>query len=307
MAIRLYAEPKLSNPIMIVGWPGIGNIGIITIDTLCEITGAEEFGEIESIHFFPPKKVTIRSGLLETIEFPKNKFFHARLEKNDVIFFIGEEQPKKSSASGYAEGEEAYRMANLVIDVAVKFGCRRIYTSGAAVSYIHHTIKSKVWAVPNMRHLIREVKRYPNTVLMSHIENRAGRGFIAGLNGLVLGVAKKRGLEGICLMGEIPIYFQGLPIPYPTASRSVLEVFSAVLGIPVDFAGFDELYRDVEIQIEDIYHQIPAEVKNQLDRLKKSMREKHRELEPMTDENRKKLWDEIANFLKGDTGDEGAV
>jgi hypothetical protein len=77
--------------------------------------------------------------------------------------------------------------------------------------------------------------------------------------------------------------------------------------MPIDFAGFDELYRDVEIQIEDIYHQIPAEVKNQLDRLKESMREKHRELEPMTDENRKKLWDEIANFLKGDTGDEGAV
>jgi hypothetical protein len=272
------------------------------------MTEAEEFGEIESIDFFPPQKVTIRSGLLEAIDFPSNKFFYTRLAKNDVIFFIGEEQPKKSTSSSYAEGEEAYRMASLVTDIAVKFGSRRIYTSGAAVSYIHHTIKSKVWAVPNMMHLTSEVEQYPNTVLMSHIENRAGQGFIAGLNGLLLGVAKKRGLEGICLMGEIPVYFQGLPIPYPSASRSVLEVFGTILGIKIDFSGFDELYRDVEMQIEDIYQQIPADVKNQLDRLKETMQEKHRELEPLTDENRKKLWDEISEFLeKGDTGDEGAV
>jgi proteasome assembly chaperone (PAC2) family protein len=123
-------------------------------------------------------------------------------------------------------------MANLVIDVAEKFGCRRVYTSGAAVAPIHHTMKPKVWAVPNSKSLIREIRGYSNTVLMSDIEERGGQGNITGLNGLLLGVAKKRGFEAICVMGEIPIYLQGFPFPYPKASKSVLEVLNTYLIQP---------------------------------------------------------------------------
>ena len=34
MGIKLYREPKLEKPIMFVSWPGIGNIGIIAVNTL---------------------------------------------------------------------------------------------------------------------------------------------------------------------------------------------------------------------------------------------------------------------------------
>ena len=34
MAIKLYKQPELEKPALIVGWPGIGNIGIIAVDTL---------------------------------------------------------------------------------------------------------------------------------------------------------------------------------------------------------------------------------------------------------------------------------
>jgi len=40
-------EPELNNPVMIVGWPGIGNVGIITVETLRQAVQAEELGEIE--------------------------------------------------------------------------------------------------------------------------------------------------------------------------------------------------------------------------------------------------------------------
>ncbi|MDI6890868.1 MAG: PAC2 family protein [Thermodesulfovibrionales bacterium] len=298
-------EPKLKSPIMIIGWPGIGNIGLIAVDTLRATLESEEFGEIEGCDFFYPKKVIIRSGLLEDLEFPTSKFYYKRLEKNDLVFFIGKEQPRKQTSSGYAGGEEAYRMANLVLDVAEEFGCRRIYTSGAAVALIHHTVRSKVWAVPNTEGLIKEIRGYPNTILMSHVEGRGGQGFISGLNGLLLGVARKRGFEGICLMGEIPIYLQGLPISYPKASKSVLEVFAEVLGIVIDFSRFDELFQDVEDKIEDFYRHIPLEVKDYLEKLKEISYPRQPELEPMTEEKRKRLWEEISDFLKkGDTKDE---
>ena len=91
MGIRLYKEPKLGKPDMVASWPGIGNIGIIAVDTLRGQIQAEEFGEIEPWDFFYPRRVVIKAGQLEDLEFPSNKFYYKRLEQKDLIFFIGEE------------------------------------------------------------------------------------------------------------------------------------------------------------------------------------------------------------------------
>ncbi len=52
MGIKLFKEPELEKPDLICGWPVIGNIGLIAVDTLRESLKAEEFGEIESCDFF---------------------------------------------------------------------------------------------------------------------------------------------------------------------------------------------------------------------------------------------------------------
>ena len=183
MAVKLYKKPELRNSVMLCGWPGIGNIGIIAIDTLRAVLKAEQFGWIEPWDFFDPRKVIIEGGLLKDLEFPTNKFYFRRTVNQDLIFFIGQQQPTEGRAR-YAEGQKAYRIANLVLDVAEKFGCRRVYTSGAAVTQIHHALKPRVWAVPNRAKLIDEVRGYENTVLMSGIEGRGSQGVITGLNGL---------------------------------------------------------------------------------------------------------------------------
>ncbi len=253
---------------MFVGWPGIGNIGMIAVNTLKGILRAEEFGEIESWDFFYPRKVSIREGLLEDLEFPSNKFYYQRLEKQDLIFFIGEEQPTEGGRL-YASGEKAYQMANLVLDVGLKFGCQRVYTSGACVSPIHHQMKPRVCAVISSEELRKEVKKYQNTILMSEIEGRReGEGVITGLNGLLLGVAKKRGLESICLMGEIPDWLSGVSLPYPKASRSVLEVFAEILGMRIDLSFLDKMEGQIEEIIESFYTKFPQEMKEEYDQRK---------------------------------------
>jgi len=268
MGIKLYRKPKLVKPIMFVGWPGIGNIGIMAVDTLKSILKAEEFGEIESWDFFYPRKVSIRDGLLEDLEFPSNKFYYQRLGKKDLIFFIGEEQPSEGGRM-YASGEKAYRMANLVLDVGLKFDCQRVYTSGASVSLIHHQMKPRVCAVLSSENLLSEVKKYPNTILMSEIGGRGeGEGTITGLNGLLLGLAKKRGLESICLMGEIPDWLSGVLLPYPKATKSVLEVFAEILGIGIDFSFLDKMEGQIEEIIESFYAKFPSEMKEEYDQRK---------------------------------------
>jgi len=65
---------------------------------------------------------------------------------------------------------------------------------------------------------------------------QAGNLQIAGLNGLLLGVAKERDIEGICLLGEVPIY--ATRIQNPMAALAVLKVLTRMLGIEIDL---DEL------------------------------------------------------------------
>ncbi len=267
MGIRLYKEPKLEKPDMVATWSGIGNIGLIAVDTLRGQIQAEELGEIEPWDFFYPKKVIIKAGILEDLEFPSNKFYYKRLGTKDLIFFIGEEQPTDGGRM-YARGRKAYQMANLVLDVAERFGCQRVYTSGAAVALTHHELKPRVWAVADRKDIIKEIKSYENTILMSEIEGRGNEGSITGLNGLLSGLAKKRGFESISLMGEIPDYLSGAPFPYPRASKSVLEVLTNFLGIKIDYRALDEMTVQIDDFVDGIYEQLPSEVKERIEQRK---------------------------------------
>jgi len=161
---------------MVVGWPGIGNVGIIAVNTLRVQIGAEELGEIEPWDFFYPRKVIIEDGILQALEFPSNRFYYKRLEKKDLLLFVGEEQPAPGGGM-YTPGRKAYEMANLVLDIAERFGCHRVYTSGAAFALTHHALKPRVCAVATSETLLEEVKEYENTVLTSEIRNKRGDGW----------------------------------------------------------------------------------------------------------------------------------
>lgn len=300
MTIKLYKEPKLEKPDLIVGWPGIGNVGIIAVDTLRGQLQAEELGEIEPWDFFYPRKVSIKNGLMEDLKFPTNKFYYQRVEEKDLIFFIGEQQPTEGEGA-YSKGEKAYQMANLVLDVGLEFGCQRVYTSGACVSLIHHQMKPRVRAVVSSETLAREVKKYQNTILMSQMEGKVCEGVITGLNGLLLAVAKKRGLESICLMGEIPDWLSQVPQPYPKASKSVLEVFAEILRIRIDFMALDYMTTQIEEIIEKIYEKFPSEMKEKYDQRKFIT-----QVEPgaITEEDAKWIEEHIDElFKKGDKED----
>ncbi len=133
---------------------------------------------------------------------------------------------------------------------------------------------------------------------MADIEGRGGHGNITGLNGLLLGVAKKRGVEAICLMGEIPVYLQGLPLSYPKASKSVLEVLSHSLGVEANLDSLDELDQKVQQRIEEFYQQIPLEIRGQLDRLKQVSYAQPAEPGPITEEEGKRILEDVENFFK---------
>ncbi len=305
MGIVLRSRPEARNPVLVAGWPGIGNIGAIAVNVLMEELRAEEIGEIEPWDFFYPGRLVVRGGEVTDLEFPASRFFFAKAEHSDLLFFSGDEQPSEDGGP-YAQGDKAYRMANLVLDVAIDFGCRRVYTSGAAVAPIHHTSRPRVWAVPNSEALLDELRGYPNTVLMSDIASRRGQGSITGLNGLLLGVARKRGLEAVCVMGEIPVYLQGLPVPYPKGSKAVLEVLCTALGVSAGMEGIDAMVESSERDIGRMYDLFPAEMREQLEKLREIAGAGASEPGPITDDDKKRILDDLDRFFdKGTKDDQG--
>lgn len=299
MAVKLYKEPELKRPIMLCAWSGIANVGLVAVNTIRRFMRAEEFGRIEPAGYFDPTHVVIANGLIEDLRFPATRFFSRRRQDRDLVFLVGERQPE--------DAEKAYEMAEEVLEVAQRLGCRRVYTSGASVTAIHHTAKPRVWAVPNSRRLIPEIRRYGNTVLMSELDSADGTGSITGLNGLLLGVAKNRGLEAVCLLGEVPYYLQGAPWPYPKASISVLEVLGSLLDIPLDLSELQESAARVEANIDQILEtlagaeELPEQVREEMDSLRHPH---HVDLGPITETEKQEILDHLDELFRGEVGHE---
>ena len=301
MRTRITKKPKLDSPDLIACWPGIGNVGIIAADSLRRQTGAKEMGYIEPADFFYPNKVTIEQGQLTSLEFPRSTFYYSKTDRRDILFFLAGEQPS-DGLSPYGKGTKAYQMANMVLDVAQKFGCKRVYTSGAAVTQVHHSTRPQVWAVPNGRHMLSEFSNYHNTVIISNIKEKVDNIRITGMNGIMLGVAKTRGLDGVCLMGEVPVYLQGLPFAYPRASKSVIEVLSTILGVDADYTRLNRLIARTEKEIDRLYKHLPEATKRLIDKLAQSA--EPADTGPITENDKKQILDEIDRFFKKESKDD---
>ena len=297
----------MKSPVLLASWPGIGNIGLIAIEYIRQQFPAALIAEIDPRDFYYPGSISVRNGLLETITFPTCHFYACRQNGRDFILFLSEEQPHEGSKR-YAEGTRAYDMANLVLDVAEKYGCERIYTSGAAIALNHHSMKPRVWAVPNNAALLDEIRTHRDIMLMSGVHGRDGQVVISGLNGLLTGVAQERGMDALCILGEIPIYLQGMPLPYPKASRSVLEALSRLTGLTVDYSRLDAWSMKIEKRINELLEEISESlpmplrdgVRGGLEKLKKATPRAK-----LTEEDARKAIEEIEKyFRKGGKGNE---
>ena len=231
--VTLYKSPEeCEASCMIAAWPGIGDVSLMLARYLRRKLGMEEVGKVEPFDFFDPSGVSVKDNVVEAPRFPESKFYYWRDQESGrgILLFIGEEQPLS----------KGYELANLVLDTGQRFKVKRIYTCAAVLTRIHHAESPQVWAVATQSKLLEELRRY-RVVLRGDLQ-------IAGLNGLLLGIAKERGIEGICLLGEVPTYAARIPIP--KASLAVLEVLTEMLGIKIDMDELEGLSREAEEEMK---------------------------------------------------------
>jgi len=107
---------------------------------------------------------------------------------------------------------------------------------------IDHSQQPKVWFTATSKEEIN--------ILMKHNFELLAEGQISGMNGLFLGMAKKEGFSGFCLLGEIPFYT--IQIENPRASYAVLDALARILKIQVDFSHLMDEARGMEGEINKL-------------------------------------------------------
>jgi len=231
--IKLFKKSENRECDFIASWPGIGNVSLIITKYMKEKLNAVEIGAIEPFEFFDPIGVMVKNNIVEAPQFPESKFYYWKNpnSERDILLFISDEQP---SAKGYD-------LANCVLDISKKLRIRRIYTCAAAIAKIHHTEMPRVWGAGTNQNLIEELKKDPDIVLRGDIQ-------IAGLNGLFLGVARERGMDGICLLGEVPMY--ATRIPNPKAALAILNVLLKILSIEMDLSDLSVMAKHADEEMK---------------------------------------------------------
>ncbi|MCL2281514.1 MAG: PAC2 family protein [Dehalococcoidia bacterium] len=215
--IKIRARPNLNEPTMIAAWPGIANVAMIVTTYIARKLEVKELAEVRAPYFFDPIGVMVRNNIVEEPQFPQSRFYYWKNPSgNDLILFIGEAQPTTNS----------YALANCIADAAEHFKVKRIYTCAAAITRIHHTEDPKVWGVGTNIDVVKE--------LAPHSLVNGGHLQISGMNGILLGVAKERNMDGACLLGEVPNY--ATRMHNPIAALAVVLALSKILNIKIDHA-----------------------------------------------------------------------
>lgn len=202
---------------LVAAWPGMGTVSIGAVAYLINTLGARFVHELRSRDIFELTHVEVKDGLAKPGQMPRSIFLEwsSPESQRDLLIFLGEAQPPS----------RGYSLCHTVLDFAQSRGIDRVVTFAALATQLHPANKPNVFGVATNGEGIRELQNLGVTVLKE--------GQITGLNGVLLAAAIDRGIPGMCLMGELP-YFASA-VPNPAASQAVLEIFTSLAEIDLDF------------------------------------------------------------------------
>lgn len=225
--IKELSKPKLNNPVLIGGLPGMGYVGKLAAEHLVEELHAKKFAEIFSPHF--PHHVMVESGGM--LRLPRNEFYWARLDGKSVVIWTGDVQ------SITPEGH--YDVVEKVLDFVEKLRIKQIFTMGGFATGKFSKAQPKVVAIGDPK-LLKNAKSYGATV-----EKRGGP--IVGAAGLLVGLGKLRDIPGICLLGET----HGMVVDH-RAAKAVLQILVSMLGLKMNMKNLEQRAKATEQMIERV-------------------------------------------------------
>ncbi len=222
------SEEKLRDPLLLAVWPGMGGVAIGAGYYLMAKLGMHLMMEFPADEIFDVEQIKVKDGLIVTRRLPRSRLFICRDENrnHDIILFIGDAQPLTRGSA----------FCRKLIAYVHELGVKKVFTFAAMATRMRPEHPSQVFGAAIDRGTLRTFADLGTRVFED--------GKISGLNGVLLGVAAENGMTGGCLLGEIPSLFS--QISFPKASLAVLEMFTQMEGIEIDFTELRNHARTVD-------------------------------------------------------------
>ncbi len=215
LGLKIHTLPKLKKPNMIAALPDMGNVAGIGMDFLIKKLKAKLFAEIYA--FWPPA-ISYENGL---IGYDQSSYKFHYSQKENLILFSGEFNP--------SDPRRLYELCYEVVGMAKKLRVNTMYSIGAALKQPTPS-EPKVFATATSTKLLDILKKEKIQILPY-------KGQITGFNGLVLGIAKEKDLQSICILGEI----DNPNVIQPKTTEIILAKLLQLLKIkPLDMKELEE-------------------------------------------------------------------
>lgn len=214
--IKELVNVELKNPILVEGFPGLGMVGSIATNYLLKQLKAQKMATLYSPHF-PYHVLVNKKGSARLL---RGEFYLWKNEKgeNDLILLTGDSQAQT------IEGQ--FEVANNILDFAERKNVKIIITLGG--------YRNEVEERPNVVAVSTNPALFEKALNAKAIASEAGTP-IVGTAGLLLGLAKFRKIDALCLLGETRGYF-----PDPKTAKAILEILKRILKVDFVLKGLDE-------------------------------------------------------------------
>jgi proteasome assembly chaperone (PAC2) family protein len=233
--------PKLENATLLLALTGWMDGGDVSTGSVRAIMGRREVRQIAKIepddfyiYNFPGSMevatlfrphVTYDGGVVTQFDFPSNIFWVD--EMSNLVFFVGKEPNLRWQA-----------FADCIFHLIKTVGVSRIIFMGSFGGSVPHTREPRLFGSvsdKSLRRLLKEHGLKPSEY--------DGPGSFATM---LLHNAKKKGVEMLSLVAEIPSYLDGTN---PLSIEAIARRLARIIGEPIDLASMRETSNDWESRV----------------------------------------------------------
>jgi hypothetical protein len=174
-------DPTVEKPIIFAAMQDMGNVGSIVVNFINDSLRTKTFRIAKNPY---PTYVVDRGGYIDL----PNESWEYKYTDDMIVFGGGKGQPKNNS--------EINALCQDVIDVAKKYSAKFIYTFGGFHTNRFLDNNPKTFITTTSIELTKQMEGL-------NVEITPQKSIITGFNGLILGFAKKNGIHGIGMYGEL--------------------------------------------------------------------------------------------------------
>jgi uncharacterized protein (TIGR00162 family) len=227
--------PNVHTPVLICGFPGSGYVGKLAVDHLIHELDAIHLADIYSTAF--PAQLLIKSD--GTADLLKNYLFYSDTPNSmgvGMLLLSGDSQP--------IAPDSEYLLAEEILDIASRFNSSQVFTLAAYITGSFVT-DPRIFGTAGDLETVKSLTE-------QNVHTMDG-GSITGMNGILVGIAKRHGMKGTCLLAET----SGFVID-AKASKSILETLMSILHLKVDMTNIDKRAKDTEVLIKTIEQEMTS-------------------------------------------------